>query len=229
MKIAICPGSFDPVTKGHLEIIRRTSHMFDKVIVVVMHNYHKTNYYFSAAERVELITRCTKDMPNVIVDMHDGLLATYAKEKGAVAIVKGLRAVSDFDYEFQQALQVLGTELLGSAIEEGFKQAQWAQAAVEALPDWEIVSPAQLAMLNFRFAPDDLSEAQKDTLNETLSVRLNESGYAAMFTTVLRGKTVLRICAIHPETTKEEMETTVRMLDEFAREEHEKLRQRCAH
>ena len=78
--------------------------MFDKVIVVVMHNYHKTNYYFSAAERVELITRCTKDMPNVIVDMHDGLLATYAKEKGAVAIVKGLRAVSDFDYEFQQAL-----------------------------------------------------------------------------------------------------------------------------
>lgn len=104
MKIAICPGSFDPVTKGHLEIIRRTSHMFDKVIVVVMHNYHKTNYYFSAAERVELITRCTKDMPNVIVDMHDGLLATYAKEKGAVAIVKGLRAVSDFDYEFQQAL-----------------------------------------------------------------------------------------------------------------------------
>ena len=104
MKIAICPGSFDPVTKGHLEIIRRTSHMFDKVIVVVMHNSHKTNYYFSAAERVELITRCTKDMPNVIVDMHDGLLATYAKEKGAVAIVKGLRAVSDFDYEFQQAL-----------------------------------------------------------------------------------------------------------------------------
>lgn len=104
MKIAICPGSFDPVTKGHLEIIRRTSHMFDKVIVVVMHNYHKTNYYFSAAERVELITRCTKDMPNVIVDMHDGLLASYAKEKGAVAIVKGLRAVSDFDYEFQQAL-----------------------------------------------------------------------------------------------------------------------------
>lgn len=104
MKIAICPGSFDPVTKGHLEIIRRTSHMFDKVIVVVMHNYHKTNYYFSASERVDLITRCTKDMPNVTVDMHDGLLATYAQEKGAVAIVKGLRAVSDFDYEFQQAL-----------------------------------------------------------------------------------------------------------------------------
>ncbi|MGN0567019.1 MAG: pantetheine-phosphate adenylyltransferase [Acutalibacteraceae bacterium] len=104
MKIAICPGSFDPVTKGHLDIIKRTAKMFDKVIVVVMHNYHKTNYYFSAAERVELLSRCTKDLNNVSVDMHGGLLAEYAKEKGAVAIVKGLRAVSDFDYEFQQAL-----------------------------------------------------------------------------------------------------------------------------
>lgn len=104
MKIAICPGSFDPVTKGHLDIIRRTAGMFDKVIVVVMHNYHKTNYYFTAMERVELINRCVKDMDNVYVDMHEGLLAEYAKEKGAVAIVKGLRAVSDFDYEFQQAL-----------------------------------------------------------------------------------------------------------------------------
>ncbi len=104
MKIAICPGSFDPVTKGHLDIIKRTANMFDKVIVVVMHNYHKTNYYFTAEERAELISRCTKDLENVVVDLHEGLLATYAKEKGAVAIVKGLRAVSDFDYEFQQAL-----------------------------------------------------------------------------------------------------------------------------
>ena len=104
MKIAICPGSFDPVTKGHLDIIRRTASMFDRVIVVVMHNYHKPNSYFSAIERVGLITRCVKDLDNVVVDMHDGLLAAYAQEKGAVAIVKGLRAVSDFDYEFQQAL-----------------------------------------------------------------------------------------------------------------------------
>lgn len=93
MKIAICPGSFDPVTKGHLDIIRRTASMFDRVIVVVMHNYHKPNSYFSAIERVELITRCVKDLDNVVVDMHDGLLAAYAQEKGAVAIVKGLRAV----------------------------------------------------------------------------------------------------------------------------------------
>ena len=104
MKIAICPGSFDPVTKGHLDIIRRTASMFDRVIVVVMHNYHKPNSYFSAIERVGLITRCVKDLDNVVVDMHDGLLAAYAQEKGAVAIVKGLRAVSDFEYEFQMAL-----------------------------------------------------------------------------------------------------------------------------
>lgn len=104
-KIAICPGSFDPVTVGHLDIIRRASKLFDNVIVVVMSNYKKMgNYSFSQAERVEMLIRCTKDMPNVVVDTHCGLLAEYAKEKGAVAIVKGLRAVSDFEDEFQQAL-----------------------------------------------------------------------------------------------------------------------------
>ena len=120
-------------------------------------------------------------------------------------------------------LQVLGSELLGSAIEQGFKQALWAQKAVESKENWEIVSPAQLAMVNFRYAPSDLSEKQKDELTERLSQRLNESGYAAMFTTVLRGKTVLRMCAIHPETTQEDIETTIEMLDRFAREEHEKM------
>ena len=91
MKTVICPGSFDPVTMGHLDIIRRSAKMFDKVIVVVMTNYHKkNNYAFTSEERVELLKRCTADMPNVEVD--------------AVAIVKGLRAVSDFEYEFQQAL-----------------------------------------------------------------------------------------------------------------------------
>ncbi len=104
-KIAVCPGSFDPVTIGHLDIIRRASKLFDNVIVVVMSNYKKMgNYSFTQAERVEMLIRCTKDMPNVVVDTHCGLLAEYAKEKGAVAIVKGLRAVSDFEDEFQQAL-----------------------------------------------------------------------------------------------------------------------------
>lgn len=105
MKTVICPGSFDPVTMGHLDIIRRSAKMFDKVIVVVMTNYHKKkNYAFTSEERVELLKRCTADMPNVDVDRYDGLLADYARRKEAVAIVKGLRAVSDFEYEFQQAL-----------------------------------------------------------------------------------------------------------------------------
>ncbi len=104
MKIAICPGSFDPITKGHIDIIRRASKLFDKVIVVVMINYHKPNSYFTASERVELIKRSIPDIENAEVDMYGGLLAEYAEKKGACAVVKGLRAVSDFENEFQQAL-----------------------------------------------------------------------------------------------------------------------------
>lgn len=104
MRIAICPGSFDPITNGHLEIIRRASKLFDKVIVVVMSNYYKKSGAFAPDERVELIKRVTADIPGIEVEAHYGLLADYAAEKKAVAIVKGLRAVSDFDTEFQQAL-----------------------------------------------------------------------------------------------------------------------------
>lgn len=104
MKIAICPGSFDPITNGHLDIIRRASTLFDKIIVVVMVNYHKPNSYFTASERVELIKRCIGGLNNVEVDMYGGLLAEYADKKHACAVVKGLRAMSDFEYEFQQAL-----------------------------------------------------------------------------------------------------------------------------
>ncbi|MBO5944704.1 MAG: pantetheine-phosphate adenylyltransferase [Clostridia bacterium] len=103
MKTVICPGSFDPVTNGHLDIISRSSALFDKVIVVVMKNPSKTNFCFTPEERADLIRRCIKEYPNVEVDTYEGLLAEYAKEKGAVAVVKGLRAVSDFEYEFQQA------------------------------------------------------------------------------------------------------------------------------
>lgn len=104
MRIAVCPGSFDPITLGHLDIIRRSTKLFDKVIVVVMVNYHKPSSCFTAEERVEMIRRVTKDIPNVEVDTYGGLLADYVRQKGAVAVVKGLRAVSDFEYEFQQAL-----------------------------------------------------------------------------------------------------------------------------
>ena len=103
MKTVICPGSFDPVTNGHLDIISRSSALFDKVIVVVMKNPSKTNFCFTPEERADLIRCCIKDFPNVEVDTYEGLLADYAREKGAVAVVKGLRAVSDFEYEFQQA------------------------------------------------------------------------------------------------------------------------------
>lgn len=102
--IAICPGSFDPVTIGHLNIISRTAKMFDKVIVVVMINKNKPGGLFSPEERVDFIKRCTASLPNVEVDFYDGLLADYAVKKGAVAIVKGLRVLSDYEDEFKQAL-----------------------------------------------------------------------------------------------------------------------------
>lgn len=105
MKIAICPGSFDPVTLGHLDIIRRASQLFDKVIVVVMSNAAKSPL-FSQVERMELLSRSLKEehLDNVAVDCYDGLLAEYAQMRQATAIVKGLRAMSDFEYEFQMAL-----------------------------------------------------------------------------------------------------------------------------
>lgn len=104
MKTAIYPGSFDPITNGHLSVIRRAAKLFDEVLVVVMINHKKPVGCFTYEERMELIKRCTKDIPNVKVDYYAGLLADYAKEKNATAIVKGLRAVSDFEHEFQQAL-----------------------------------------------------------------------------------------------------------------------------
>ncbi len=103
MKIAIYPGSFDPVTSGHLNIIQRAAGIFDKLIVCVMVNAGK-NPMFTLDERVDLIRRITKDIPNVEVDCSNELLADYARRKGSCVIVKGLRAGSDFENEFQMAL-----------------------------------------------------------------------------------------------------------------------------
>lgn len=103
MKIAIYPGSFDPVTSGHLNIIRRASNIFDKLIVCVMVNAGK-NPMFTLDERVELIQRITGDLKNVEVDSSSELLADYARRRGSCVIIKGLRAVSDFENEFQMAL-----------------------------------------------------------------------------------------------------------------------------
>ena len=102
-RIAVCPGSFDPITLGHLDIINRASTLFDKVIVLVSFNAAK-KAAFTVGERVEMIYDVVKDLDNVVVDCNDGLLADYLKRTGATAIVKGLRAVSDFEYEFQMAL-----------------------------------------------------------------------------------------------------------------------------
>ena len=103
MTTAIYPGSFDPITLGHLNIIRRASKIFDKVVVCVMVNSAKTPM-FSREERVELIERVVKRLPNVTVDTSDILLADYAKQYEGAVLVKGLRAVSDFESEFQLAL-----------------------------------------------------------------------------------------------------------------------------
>ena len=103
MKIAIYPGSFDPVTSGHLNIIRRAANIFDKLIVCVMVNAGK-NPMFTQEERAELIRRVTGDLPNVEVDCSDELLADYARRRGSCVILKGLRAGSDFENEFQMAL-----------------------------------------------------------------------------------------------------------------------------
>ena len=103
MKTAIYPGSFDPVTSGHLNIIRRAAKIFDKLIVCVMVNAGK-NPMFTLQERVDLIRRVTSDLPNVEVDFSNELLANYARQRDIGVIVKGLRAGSDFENEFQMAL-----------------------------------------------------------------------------------------------------------------------------
>ncbi|TCT26891.1 phosphopantetheine adenylyltransferase [Melghiribacillus thermohalophilus] len=98
--LAICPGSFDPVTYGHLDIIQRGAKVFDHVIVAVFQNSSKSPL-FSVEERVELLKETTKDIPNVSIDSCAGLLMDYARDKNAKAILRGLRAVSDFEYEMQ--------------------------------------------------------------------------------------------------------------------------------
>ncbi|WP_438446780.1 pantetheine-phosphate adenylyltransferase [Gorillibacterium sp. sgz5001074] len=100
--IAVCPGSFDPVTYGHLDIIHRASEVFDKVIVAVLKNASKSPL-FSIQERMDLLVEVTKDIPNVEVDGFEDLLVNYIQKKNAHVIVKGLRAVSDFEYELQMA------------------------------------------------------------------------------------------------------------------------------
>lgn len=103
MRIGVYPGSFDPITKGHLDIIERASKIFEKVIVVVSVNTSKSPL-FSLQERMDLLIESCKHIENVQVDSFDGLLISYMKKNSSTVIIKGLRAVSDFEYEFQMAL-----------------------------------------------------------------------------------------------------------------------------
>ncbi len=102
-KVAIYPGSFDPVTNGHIDIIERGLKLFDKVIVSILHNPGKKNL-FTLDERLEMLKDCMKKFNNIEVDSFDGLLVDYAATRNADAILRGLRAMSDFEYEFQMAL-----------------------------------------------------------------------------------------------------------------------------
>lgn len=99
-RLAICPGSFDPITNGHLDIIKRGAKIFDEVIVALFHNSSKAPL-FSVEERLYLMEEAVKQIPNVTVDSSEGLLVDYARKKNAQVILRGLRAVSDFEYEMQ--------------------------------------------------------------------------------------------------------------------------------
>ena len=112
-KIAIVPGSFDPITYGHIDIIKRSSELFDEIIVAILVNPDK-KYLFSLEERVEMIEETIKDIPNVKVDAFSGLLVNYAKKVGSSVIVRGLRAVSDFEYEMQLTF-------MNKALDEGIE------------------------------------------------------------------------------------------------------------
>src|ERR1700743_1645606 len=98
-RIAICPGTFDPVTYGHLDVIGRASAMYDKVIVAVVNlPWRKGNTLFTAEERMSLLRNATSDLPNIEIEAFGSLVVEFAREKGAMAIIKGLRAISDFEY-----------------------------------------------------------------------------------------------------------------------------------
>jgi len=122
-KIAIYPGSFDPITNGHVDIVKRGSALFDKVIVAIMQNPAK-KALFSINERIEMLKVSLLDIPNIQIDTGDGLTVEFAKKHQAVAILRGLRAVSDFDSEFQLALmnRKLNKEVLTVFLMTGF---QW--------------------------------------------------------------------------------------------------------
>ncbi len=104
MKTALYPGTFDPVTYGHIDIIKRASGIFDRVIIAVAHHSSGKSPLFSIQERVEMLRQATKNIRNVTIEDFEGLVVRFAKKKGATAMIRGIRMLSDFEYEFQMAL-----------------------------------------------------------------------------------------------------------------------------
>lgn len=115
-------------------------------------------------------------------------------------------------------LQVLGSKALGDIIDHSFQLAEWAEDEIRKHAHWEIICPAQQAIVNFRYAPPGLSEAQLDTINQQISKEMLTDGYAGVLTTELKGRKVLRICALHPDADEADMRTTVQLLDNIARQ-----------
>ena len=158
MRRAVCPGSFDPVTNGHLDIVSRASQLFDEVIVAVGVNKSKSRL-FSADERIDMLTEACREFPNVKVDSFTGLLTTFCQERDIIAIVKGLRAVSDFDYELQMAQ--MNSSL--AEIETVF---------VPTSPEWSFL--ASSLVKEVATFGGDVSGLVPDFVRERLTKRLDE-------------------------------------------------------
>jgi pantetheine-phosphate adenylyltransferase len=159
LRRVVCPGSFDPVTNGHLDIISRAAQLYDEVVVAVVLNPNKTSL-FTVAERVELIREATKQLDNVRVDRFEGLIVDFCRQNDISAIVKGLRAVSDFDYEMQMA------------------QMNYSQAGVETLfmttnPLYAFLSSSLVK--EFAKFGGDVSGLVPPTVLDRLTARLSEA------------------------------------------------------
>lgn len=156
MRRAVCPGSFDPVTNGHIDIVSRATALFDEVTVAVMINKSKKSM-FTVDERIDMLTKVCADFPNVKVAAFHGLLVDFCRERGIHAIVKGLRAVSDFDYELQmaqmnQSLSGIDTFFLATSPQYSFLSSSLVREVARFGGDVSsLVPPVVAARLDQRF------------------------------------------------------------------------------
>ena len=160
MATALCPGSFDPVTNGHLDIIERTARHFDDVIIAVIRNPQKAESLFTLEERQEMLREVTGHLRNVRIEFFKGLMVDFAKDHGAEAIVKGLRAISDFDYELQMAqmnqqLSGIDTFFISTSPQYSFLSSSLVREVARFGGDVSKMVPATVAeRLVGRYGPD---------------------------------------------------------------------------